>query len=287
VRTGKVPVVAIVPTLAQFDRMIARLAVDGKDVWLDPSDDNGQYGLAFAGQDNLVLPIQRNGAELGKRPPLDPSSSLSHTEARFTLSANGQIDGRYTYRLSGWFADRASDELRPLKGENLARWFARSAAELSASATDKGHQVGDTLSVSGPIEITHDVSAPGYAEAQGGFRVFELPPPTLDLADDLPSARLTKRKYPLWIGTPRTQKSDILVAVPTGWKVAYVPPKLEGSAEGITYRDGCEATGQTIVCHSEVTVDKLELAPEQYAGLRDALSKLRAYERHIVLLTRT
>ena len=46
------------------------------------------------------------------------------------------------------------------------------------------------------------------------------------------------------------------------------------------------AAGQSITCHSEVTLDKLELAPEQYAGLRDALSKLRGYERRIVLLTR-
>ncbi|HUS29814.1 MAG TPA: DUF3857 and transglutaminase domain-containing protein, partial [Kofleriaceae bacterium] len=52
VRTGKVPVISSVPTLAQFDRMIAKLDVGSKDVWLDPSDENGQYAVAFAGQDN-------------------------------------------------------------------------------------------------------------------------------------------------------------------------------------------------------------------------------------------
>lgn len=36
VRTGKVPVVATVPTLAQFDRMIAELVIDDKNVWLVP-----------------------------------------------------------------------------------------------------------------------------------------------------------------------------------------------------------------------------------------------------------
>src|SRR5204863_8928486 len=61
VRTGKVPVVAKVPTLAQFDRMIAKLDIGGKEVWLDPNDEHGQYGIAFAGQDNLVLPFDKGG----------------------------------------------------------------------------------------------------------------------------------------------------------------------------------------------------------------------------------
>jgi hypothetical protein len=284
VRTGKVPVIASVPTLAQFDRMIAKLTVDGKDVWIDPSDENGQYGIAFAGQDNLVLPVERNGAELGKRPPLDPSTSISATTAQYALAANGDLDAKYKYELTGWFADRASDELRPLKGENLTRFFQRAASRLSASAIDKKHEVGDTLSVTGPIAVAHDVAVKGYSEAQGTFRVFELPPSTLDLADDLPSAGVSTRRYPLWIGTGRTQKEDLSIAVPAGWKVAYVPPKLAGTAEGISYDTHCEASGQTVTCHTEVTLDKLDLAPEKYGAFRDAMNKLRAYERRIVLL---
>jgi len=35
-----------------------------------------------------------------------------------------------------------------------------------------------------------------------------------------------------------------------------------------------------------VTLDQLDLAPDQYPGLRDALTQLRAYERRIVLLTK-
>ena len=58
-------------------------------------------------------------------------------------------------------------------------------------------------------------------------------------------------------------------------------------ADGIRYEATCSASGQTVTCHSEVTLDQLDLVPEQYAGLRNALTKLRAYERRIVLLTKT
>jgi transglutaminase-like putative cysteine protease len=286
VRTGKVPVIQSVPTVAQFDRVIAKVTVDGKEVWLDPSDENGQYGVAFAGQDNLVLPLEQKATELGARPPLDPSSSISQTTAKYALSANGDLDAKYSYQLTGWYADRASAELRPLKGENQAQFFQREAAQLSAAAVAKEHQVGDTMSVSGPIGVEQHVSVPGYSAAQGTFRVFELPPVALGIADDSPSAGVTTRKYPLFVGTPRIEKGEITVEVPAGWKVQYVPPKLEGSAEGVSFTSACEAAGQTVTCHHEVKLDKLVVAPEQYPAFRAAITKLEAYERRIVLLTK-
>ncbi len=284
VRSGKVPVVETVPTIAQFDHIIAKLAVDNKDVWLNPSDENAQYDVVLAGQDSLVLPLEQGGSELGHRPPADPSSSRSHVTAAFTLSPNGDLDATYKYELTGWYADRASAELRSLKGEHLDKFFQRGAAELSAAAVDKGHQVSDTSTVQGPITVTQHVAVPGYAAAQGNFRNFELPDVTLSLADDVPSAGLSTRKYPLWVGAPRTEQGDLTVQIPSGWKVAYVPPKLEGDADGVHYTSECEAKGQTVSCHDEIKLDKLVLDTAQYAPYHDALAKLQAYERRVVLL---
>ncbi len=286
VRTGKVPVVASVPTVAQFDRVIAKLDIEGKDVWLDPSDEHGQYGIAFAGQDNMVLPLDKGGSELGSRPPLDPSTSISTTKASFVLAPSGDLQATYTYDLTGYYADRAQGDLRPLKGELRDRYFQAAASSLLATALDKSHEVSDTLSVTGPVTIKQQVSAPGYSIAQAKFRVFELPPVTLDVAEEEPSAGLSTRKTPLWLGTPRTERGEISVQVPAGWKVTYVPPKLEGKAEGISYSSGCEASGQTVTCKGEIKVDKLVVPTDKYAGFREALTKLRAYERRIVLLTR-
>lgn len=286
VRTGKVPVVASVPTIAQFDRVIAKLDIGGKDVWLDPNDEHGQYGLAFAGQDNLVLPLDKGGSELGSRPPLDPSTSISTTKASFVLAPSGDLRATYSYDLTGQYADRAQAELRPLKGELLDRYFQRSASNLSATALSKKHEVSDTHSVTGPLAVTHEVAVPGYSTAQESFRVFELPPVTLDVADAEPDAGLSTRKTALWLGTPRTERGELTVQVPAGWKITYVPPRLEGKADGVAYSSGCEAAGQQITCKSEIVLDKLVVPADKYGAFRDALTKLQAYERRIVLLTR-
>ncbi len=284
VRTGQVPVIASVPTIAQFDRMVAKMTADGKEVWLDPDDEHGQYGLVAYGQANLVLPIEKGGAELGQRPALDPSTSVAKQTIKYVLSANGDLEMEHAVEATGTYATQLQEELRPLKGENLDRWFQRQAAGSSAAAVDKGHQVGDTSSVTGAFTMSQKVSIPGYSQAQGTFRVLELP--SMAIGMDVPSTGLSERKYPLFVGSPRTEQGEVSVQVPAGWKVAYVPGKLEGNAEGAKYTAECTASGQTVTCKGEITLDKIIVPTDKYVALHDAMAKLQAYERRVVLLTK-
>jgi hypothetical protein len=284
VRTGTVPVIASVPTIAQFDRVVAKMTAEGKEVWLDPTDEDGQYGIVAYGQANLVLPIEKGGAELGQRPALDPSTSIAKQTIKYVLSANGDLEMEHTLDATGTYATQMQEQLRPLKGENLDRWFQQQAAGTSAAAVDKGHQLGDTSSVTGAFTMTQKVSIPGYSQAQGTFRVLELP--SMAIGMDMPAAGLSERKYPLFVGSPRTEQGEVSVQVPAGWKVAYVPPKLEGNAEGAKYTSECTAAGQTVTCKGEITMDKLVVGTDKYAPLHDAMAKLQAYERRVVLLTK-
>jgi hypothetical protein len=284
VRTGTVPVIASVPTIAQFDRMVAKLTADGKEVWLDPEDEHGQYGVVAYGQANLVLPIEKGGAELGQRLALDPSTSVAKQSIKYVLSANGDLQMEHAVELTGTYATELQEQLRPLKGENLDRWFQQQAAGTSAAAVDKGHQVGDTSSVSGAFTMTQKVAIPGYSQAQGTFRVLELP--SMAIGMEVPSTGLSERKYPLMVGSPRTEQGEVSVQIPSGWKVAYVPPKLEGNAEGAKYSSECTAEGQTVTCKGEITLDKLVVPTDKYGALHDAMAKLQAYERRVVLLVK-
>ena len=284
VRTGQVPVIATVPTIAQFDRMVAKVTADGKEVWLDPDDEHGQYGLVAYGQANLVLPVEKGGSELGQRPALDPATSIAKQSIKYTLAANGDLQMEHEIAATGTYATRLEGELRSLKGENLDRWFQQQAAGTSAAAVDKGHQVGDTMGVAGSFTVSQKVAIPGYSQAQGSFRVLELP--SMAIGMETPSTGLTERKLPLMIGSPRTEQGEVSVQIPAGWKVAYVPPKLEGAADGAKYTSECTTAGQTVTCKGEITMDKLVVSTDKYPALRDAMSKLQAYERRIVLLVK-
>lgn len=289
VRSGAVPVVKSVPTLAQFDRMVARLTLDGKAVWVDPTDENGQLGFAPVGQDNLVLALSPEApaaAGLEQRAALDPASSVSHMTETYALDARGNLDAHYAASLTGWYAERAREALKPLKGERLTQYFQRTAAGLSATATDAGHEVGDLDTVSGPITVSQHVSAPDYTATQGRFRVFELPGPTLGFAADGLAVGMSHRTYPLLVGTPRSLVSDITVKVPAGWRVAYAPSELTGQAPGAHYSLRCTTQGRTVTCHQEVAFDKVTVAAADYDALHGAMVKLADYGHRVILLQR-
>ena len=49
----------------------------------------------------------------------------------------------------------------------------------------------------------------------------------------------------------------------------------------------CEAEGQTVSCIGEIKLDKIVVPADKYGAFREALTKLQAYERRIVLLEKS
>ena len=65
-----------------------------------------------------------------------------------------------------------------------------------------------------------------------------------------------------------------------------MPPALSGAVNGLKYTESCTAAGQDVTCHGELVIDKLVLDAKQYAEFHDAMAKLGAYRRRVVLLTK-
>ena len=171
VRTGKVPVIPSVPTLAQFDRMIAKLDVGGKDVWLDP-ERRARPVRRRVRRPGQPRPAARQGRRRARLAPGARSVdvSVSHDEGAVHARARTATStAKYTYELTGWYADRASQQLRPLKGE-LARSL---LPAVKRRACRRRRSTRSTPSATrsrspGPLTVTHDVSVPGYSSAQAG-----------------------------------------------------------------------------------------------------------------------
>ena len=234
-----------------------------------------------------MLPLEKGGVELGQRPALDPSTSVAQRKATVRARRRTAISTRSTrYELTGWYADQRRAELRPLKGELADKFFQQQAAGMSAAARRQGPQRRATRSRSpARVTVTQNVACPATRRRRRNIpRVRAAAGRRSASPSDAPSASLSTRKTPLWVGVPRTERGDISVQIPAGWKVAYVPPKLEGTAEGVKYSSACEAAGQTVTCNGEITLDKLVVPADKYGAFRDAMTKLQAYERRIVLL---
>ncbi len=292
VRTGGVPVIEAVPSVTQFNRLLAVVDLRGGRVWLDLSDEIGSWDSGFAGEGNLALTLFPSGATLERRPLVDAKSSLGSVKETLVLNDKGDLDARYQYAVTGYYAHEAVNELHTLQGENLARFFASAAGNVSASALDVSHAVGDLTAVEGTIALSQRVSAPGYSVAQDAgegrgkkFRVVELPSVTLPFLGIGPGTYLSTRTLPLWLDTPRTLQKDLTLTIPRGWKLAYVPADIAANVAGLSYTMACRAKGPVLTCHTEITTTALEVQPESYAEFRAAANRFADYKQHMVLLT--
>jgi transglutaminase-like putative cysteine protease len=286
VRGRAVPVVDAVPTLAQFDRLIARVTLAGAPVWVDPSDTYAQLGGANAGFGQSALVLVPGKSALERRPLAAPEASTAHVASQVVLDEGGALTVTYRYSFTGVLATSVERALRVLKGELLDKHFQNAAVAVSAAAVDVSHKVGNLASVSGPVEVTHVVRIPAYAPAQGDLRVVELPVPSLEDAAQLPSPGTAGRRTPMFLGTPRAFVADTTLALPAGWKVAAFPPALDGGSAGIHYQSSCTLEGRSLRCHQEVQLTSLFISAADYASYHAALVRLDDYQHRVVLLAR-
>ena len=154
---------------------------------------------------------------------------------KYVLAANGDLDDRSPGRGD-----------RHVRRRSCRKSCVRSRARTSTSwfqqqaAGDVGRRRRQ-----GPSGRRHEqrhrrdrrsaqkVAVPGYSQAQGTFRVLELPSMALGM-ETCRRRGLSERKLPLLIGSPRTEQGEISVQIPCG---------LEGrvrAAEARGRRRGCE-----------------------------------------------
>lgn len=286
-RKHGVPVLEDVPTIAQFDDILTRVTVGDRDLWIDPADRYAQVGTADPGQDNHVLLLDAKGGSLARRPLLPKATSSYTLDESLAINKKGDLDARFRLEQTGWFASFAQQVLRARKGEYLDRFFQASAVNIAPSAESKKHSVGDLESVSGPVVITQRVLARGYAQAQGKFRVVELPRAPFDPTTFTPPIGQPEREYPLWmVAPPRTMTEELSIELPAGWKVAFRPPDLEAKAPGVQYSSQCETKRRKVLCHRVLTFDRKQISPADYAAFRQALNQMMEYNQRVLLLRR-
>jgi transglutaminase-like putative cysteine protease len=286
VRGRAVPVVEAVPTLAQFDRLIARVTLAGAPVWVDPSETYAQLGSAAAGVGQSALVLVPGKSALERRPMVAPEASSARVTSQVVLDENGTLTVTYRYSFTGVLAAELERALRVLKGELVDKYFQTAALSVTSAAVDVSHKTSNLGSVSGPVEVTHVVRVPAYAPAQGDLRVVELPPPSLENAAQLPSPGTAGRRSGMYLGTPRSFVADTTLALPAGWKVAAFPPALDGGSAGIHYKSSCTLEGRSLHCHQEVQLTALQITAEDYTGYHAALVRLDDYQHRAVLLAR-
>jgi tetratricopeptide (TPR) repeat protein len=223
-----------VPSPASFNHLITRVAVDGKDVWLDSTSEVADYRVLLAvvrDKDGLVVP-QTGPAAIAHTPADLPFKQES------TFMVAGALDGALASNSTITITHH--DDMEVLLRAGL-RQVSPSKYEELVEALMAGYGFGGKVS---EVEIEH-ASDPALPLAirfhyhrdrnkdWGENRVTAAFGPTLLPAVD----EKNLPRSPLDLGAPRTDSSTLEMKLPQGWNM-----ELPEAIHEHTSRANCDVT---------------------------------------------
>lgn len=209
--------------IAVFDdnHCITEVHMDGRIFYLDStatdyrypyfrSDDHGtNANNPMLGTINPIPlpPPEDNAVKINRKVTLLPDGT---TIVDFTSTQNGSAESSYRYSA------------RNLKPEEYVKAVKSSIAGLTGDYTLQIATHSDPLDFSGPFSAHSKYTLNKLAPKSGKYMIFSIPFYELSF----PEVSLAKRKYNLVYYTSRLKTEKIVIKLPKGYKVKYLPPAL-------------------------------------------------------------
>jgi hypothetical protein len=232
------------PTVQQFDHMIAAVERPAGRLYLDLTSDLTPYGeLPPAEQGSFALVVHDDGR--GEQVVLpEPPASANRAEVRFVgeLTADGLFTGRYTETSLGTMQYRLRQAYtRPLGREDLGRVTQALADGLFPGASGDSLQVFDGRDLTTTPRVAVLLRNAPAASGSGGSRILTLPASIPSFVSHGIASQLeqgTPRRFPIDVAAvvgPIETIAELRVTLPPGWR-AQLPQSVIASSAFGSYR---------------------------------------------------
>ena len=237
----------------------------------DPTDEYTPVGeIRSSLQGNYALLVTPSGGELIELPVLGADTNRLDREGKFMLQADGSLRGSITERLTGTHASR---QRSILASENESERVKRLDQSLAASLHNFSVQqltFADLSQRQKDLVVEYQMSAAGYAQHSGPLVLLR----TRVLGEKALDLDWSKRKLPVHLSGPTSEKDIFEIQLPTGYTVDDLPDPKTVDVGFASYTSKIEAKGSTIRYSREYVVK------EPYVGI-DKLSDLHKLENAI------
>jgi hypothetical protein len=297
------PVVAEIPTPAQFNHMIAAVALpegQGVDLWtamtieglgriafLDPTAAlGGTWDLPSAVQGTTALLVHPGGGMLVTLPVRPPSRAAVRRHLEGRIDDRGTLVearlretwvGAQAAAVRGYWAGRGLEDRRLQVARDLQGRFP-GAAMLTFEVhglDDPAADVRETTSLAG---------ARLGKVAAGGLLIIEPGAPAVGLFNDaFPSTPL---QHPLDLGLPREESVESRLAMPDGWFPEDLPPPLELDAHGLQVSARWSFDAGHLVYRRTARLLTSTVAAARSADVRRAALQLGGADRAVIVFVR-
>ena len=273
-------------TMQQLDDYVAKLTIDGKDIYLDPGQKMCPFGT-LSWQHSLASGFQLTdkGSERVMTPALTYKETFLHRVADLTMGPDGEVKGIARFVMSGQDAlywrqvSLANDEEEVKKqfNESIQGEFpdgVRADFDHFLALEDYN------------VNLIAVVKLEGNVATATGKPVF-LPGLFFESQAKHPFDAQDKRATPVDVRYPKMEHDDATYRLPDGYTIESVPQKSDATWGGhAELKMGSQTTGNAIEVVRTLVYNFALLAPKDYPDLHDFYQKVATADQQQIVLSR-
>src|ERR1039457_2182218 len=267
-----------IPSPSQFDHVITRVAVDGKDIWLDSTNGVAPFRMLAAPlRKKEALAIPPDGiASLVWTPADLPFAAFDRSQVKGSINETGTLKAHFVIHVRGDQELFLRFALSQMPGNRWKDFFTMVLQRTGMKGAEIDNlKVSDPSDPDNPLQIDLDATVNNYfdwsaPESKMSLAFMQIAlPPEGDTEDDNQA-----HPKPIKLGVPGESNVEVRVTVPPKYKV-HLPIGVEVKRDYVQYASSYkfEAGQLTAIRTLKLLSAELPVARrEDYAAFRRAVA---------------
>jgi len=256
----------------QFNHCIVATDNGGGFRFLDPTGGSSSFSYLPAVNQNRGVIVFHEGRPVFAETPRESADANGiFSTKQITLSADGSAGIELYSQLSG--AEEAS--FRFTFGDSnpalIKQLFEKVGWDSLRGARLLEYSFSDPFDYNMNFEFTASYSADRFWERAGDIVIL----PTVDDVGECIAADTEERTFPIVFDSLKFEKEEVRFSIPEGYRVYFLPEKVEIVNPYFEYRSGYHKEGSEIVVQNELVKTAATIAPEDYAHYRTCCQTMR------------
>lgn len=256
------------PVMSDFNYVIARLMVNGKQYLLDATDDLMPFGtlpVRCLNGKGRVLPDEGESFWI---PLQTTDKDRTVTSIQLTLDQSGVLKGKVS---NTYFGYAAVQQRRRVLSQGKDEYLNKLKSSLSADITNLKQKGVDTLER--PVEEYFEVSIDAF---DGGLNENLLLNPFIVGRTDNNPFKASERIYPVDFGVSQEENITVMLEFPAGYQVVNAPESIALAlpGNGGRYIYGATLSGNRITINHVLSIARTIYTSQEYHYLKELFSRM-------------
>jgi hypothetical protein len=265
---------------------VIAVTVRGRELLLDPGNPLLPFGAQnWADTAVRALRLNKDGGEWMTMPLPYSRDALTARKAKFTLTADGELQGTVTVSHGGHEALWRRVQLRNEDEQTRREFLEQDLREMLAGPAEiRLARQPDWSAVDGTLQVEYQVTLPQWAVVSGNRMLLGM---GMFGGQERGVFVAATRVHPVYYRYPFRNEDEVQIALPAGFHLQGAPDAWPAAQEGgLVYAAKAEANGATLVIRREFTVEALLSKKEAYPRFQSFYQAVRAGDAQQLVLVR-